>query len=503
MTDERTPPGPPRRKGIVPTLRYYWGFATDSIGFVRSRFESYGDLYYVPSSSDGLFVLRHPDHVREVLATRASSFGKQHSAFTQLSRVLGEGLLVSEGETWTRQRRMLGPGFAPPRMRAYADVMVEEARRTGDRWSDGATVALEQEMTELTLRIVSRTLFGLDVSKEDTRAIARAMSSFQSSLSSPDFLPAWVPLPGRRELARSLADLDRIVYRIIRERRAAGTSAGERAERADLLQVLVDAVDPETSGGRLSEREVRDQLVTFFLAGHETTSQALTWAFYCLSRTPAAERALHEELDGVLGDRDAVTFDDLERLPYTEQVMLEAMRLYPPVYAIARRAHEDTEIGGYRVPRGSEVMIWVYWTHRDARFYPEPEVFRPERFEKDKVAALPKHAYLPFGAGPRACIGRSFAMVEARLILATLARRPCRMTIVPFFASSGTQGGPRVTAGIGVGSSSSIRVPPLPLRTKRFRSGPRCLPGSAHMHPFSIVASSSANHRPMTLTGSV
>jgi cytochrome P450 len=422
---ERFPPGPPLRKGIVPSLRYYWGFATDPIGFVRGRFESYGDIYYVPNSDGGLFVLRHPDHLREVLATRASSFGKQHSAFTQLSRVLGEGLLISEGDTWTRQRRMLAPGFAPPRMRAYGDIMVDEARRTANRWSDGTTVALEREMTELTLRIVSRTLFGHDVSKEDTRAIARAMSSFQGSLSSPDLLPAWVPLPGRRELAHSLAELDRIVYRLIRERRAAGAS---HAERPDLLQLLVDAVDPEAkadttaSAARLSEREVRDQLVTFFLAGHETTSQALTWAFYCLSQTPAAERALHAELESVLGDREP-TFDDLERLPYTEQVMLEAMRLYPPVYAIARRAREDTEVGGYRVPRGSEVMIWVYMTHRDERFYPEPEAFRPERFEKEKLAALPKLAYLPFGAGPRACIGKSFAIMEARLILATLAQR--------------------------------------------------------------------------------
>jgi cytochrome P450 len=420
------------RKGLVPSLRYYWGFVTDPIGFVGGRFESYGDIYYVPSSSGGLFVLRDPDHLREVLSTRASSYGKQHSAFKQLSRVLGEGLLISEGETRTRQRRMLGPGFAPPRMRAYGDIMVDEAKRTASRWSDGTTIAVEQEMTELTLRIVSRTLFGHDVSKEDTRAIARAMSAFQGSLSRPDFLPPWIPLPGRRELARSLAELDGIVYRIIRERRAAGAPHGERA---DLLQLLVDAVDPDAPAGtkaaeaRLTEREVRDQLVTFFLAGHETTSQALTWAFYCLSQTPAAERPLHAELDGVLGDRDP-TFDDLERLPYTEQVMLEAMRLYPPVYVIARRAREDTEVGGFRVPSGSEVIVWVYWTHRDARFYPEPEVFRPERFAKEQLAERPKLAYLPFGAGPRACIGKSFAMMEARLILATLARRH-RLSLAP------------------------------------------------------------------------
>lgn len=424
VTKEGLPPGPPMRKGIGPSLRYYWGFLVDPIGFVRSRFDAYGDIYYASNPSGGLFVLRHPDHLREVLTTRASSYGKQHSAFAQLSRVLGEGLLISEGDTWMRQRRMVNPGFAPPRMRAYGEIMVDEARHTSRTWSDGTSLSIEKEMTELTLRIVSRTLFGHDVSKEDASAISRAMNAFQRSLSSPDFLPAWVPSPQRRELARSIADIDRIVYRLIRERRdVAGARSGPTRERADLLQLLVDAVDPEGSEtARLTEREVRDQLVTLFLAGHETTSQALTWTFYCLSQSPAAEAALHEELDRVLEGRDP-TFEDLERLPYTEQVILEAMRLYPPVYAIARRAHEDTEVGGYRVPRGSEVMIWVYMTHRDERFYPEPEVFRPERFAKDRLAALPKLAYLPFGAGPRACIGKSFAIMEARLILATIAQR--------------------------------------------------------------------------------
>lgn len=427
VAKEGFPPGPPMRKGVVPSLRYYWNFLVDPIGFVGSRFASYGDVYYASNPSGGLFVLKHPDHVREVLVTRASSYGKQHTAFAQLSRVLGEGLLISEGDTWTRHRRMVNPGFAPPRMRAYADIMVDEARQTSRGWSDGGTVSIEKEMTELTLRIVSRTLFGHDVSKNDTADISRAMAVFQRSLSSPDFMPAWVPSPQRRRLARSIEDIDRIVYRLIRERREMGarhdpTSRPSR-ERSDLLQLLVDAVDPEGSATtRLTEREVRDQLVTLFLAGHETTSQALTWTFHCLSQAPAAERALHEELDRVLQGRDP-TFDDLERLPYTEQVILEAMRLYPPVYAIARRAHEDTEVAGYRVPRDTEVMIWVYMTHRDPRFYPEPEVFRPERFDKERVPTFPKHAYLPFGAGPRACIGKSFAIMEARLILATLAQR--------------------------------------------------------------------------------
>jgi cytochrome P450 len=422
----RFPPGPPVRKGLIRSLRYYAAFAQDPIGFVKSRFDAYGDIYYAPNKDGGLFVVRHPDHVREVLATRASSYRKEHTALTQLKRVLGDGLLISDGDTWKRQRRMVQPAFAPPRMAAYGDVMTDEARRTADGWAGqtGRVLSIDSEMTALTLRIVSRTLFGHDVSEHDIHAIARAMTAFQSSLSSPDFLPAWLALPGRRALARGLDELDRIVYRLIRERSELGADAG--GPRADLLQLLVDAVDLDgpDKRARLTEGEVRDQLVTLFLAGHETTSQALTWTFYCLSQSPEARAALHAELDDVLAGRTP-TPADLERLPYTEQVITEAMRLYPPVYAVARRACEDTEIGGYSVPRGSEVVVWICMTHRDPRFYPEPEAFRPERFDKDRMAELPKLAYLPFGGGPRACIGKAFAMMEARLILATLAQRFC------------------------------------------------------------------------------
>ena len=416
------PPGPPPRKGAVSSLKYYAGFALDPIGFVANRFEKYGDIYYAPNDDGGLFVLRHPDHLREVLTTRASSFTKEHTAFAQLSRVLGEGLLTSDGETWTRQRRMVQPAFAPARMAGYARVMVEESQRTADAWSAASGPReIGQEMMTLTLRIVSAALFGHDVPNADIEVVARAMHAFQRSLSTPDLLPSWMPNPSRRRLERALAALDDIIHRLI-EQRMAQLQKEPASERSDLLELLVTAVDVEGRGGKLTIKEVRDQLVTLFLAGHETTSHAMTWTFACLAQNPEAERALHAELDEVLGDR-APVLADLERLPYTEQVVSEAMRLYPPVYGIARRAREDTEVGGFRVPNGSEVMIWVYLTHRDPRFFPDPEAFRPERFEKERAAALPKLAYLPFGAGPRACIGRTFAMMEARLILATLAQR--------------------------------------------------------------------------------
>lgn len=424
-TRDGFPPGPPRRNGALGSLRYYWGFAVDPIGFVGQRFASYGDIYYAESGKGGrdrLFVLRRPEHMHEVLVTRAASFGKQHTAFRHLSSVLGDGLLISEGDLWTRHRRMINPGFTTTRVAAYGDVMVDEARRTGDRWRAGQTIALEKEMTSLTLRIVSRTLFGHDVGDEDGATIANAMNVFQRALLSSDVVPEWMPIVGRRRVEAARDALDRIVYRLIRDRQSSEGKTERRKE--DLLQLLVDAVDTENPKAqtKLTEREVRDELVTLFLAGHETTSQALTWTFYCLSQSPEAERSLREEIDRVLGDRDP-TYADLESLPYTEQVILEAMRVYPPVYLIARRAKEDTEVGGWRVPSGSEVICWVYWTHRDPTLYPNPDEFRPERFTKEEIAARPKLAYLPFGAGPRACIGRSFAMVEARLILATLCRR--------------------------------------------------------------------------------
>ncbi len=403
------PPGPPPRRGVVRSVRYYAAFARDPIGFVKSRFDTYGDAYYAPNADGGLFVFKHPDHLHEVLSTKASSFTKEHSAFATLSRVLGDGLLTSDGDTWMRQRRMIGPAFAPARIAEYGTVMVDEAAETVREWARGGERAVNEDMTTLTLRVVSRTLFGHDVLSKDIATIATAMSTFQRSLSSPDFLPSWMWTPARARLARNIDALDRLMYGLIASRRNA-------SERRDLLQMLVTAVDTEGKGGKLTEEEVRDQLVTLFLAGHETTAHALSWTWLALAENPDVEAKLHEELDRVLAGRAPTVAD---ALPYTEKVVSEALRMYPPVYGIARRAKEDVTIGSFTVPRGSEVMLWVYMTHHDPRWYPEPSEFRPERFD----AELPKFAYLPFGGGPRACIGKSFAMMEARLLLATLAQR--------------------------------------------------------------------------------
>jgi cytochrome P450 len=390
----------------------------DPIGTVARRFERYGDVYRVQFASSALYVLRHPDHIREVLVNDASAFGKGHTAFVRLGAVLGDSLLTSDGDSWRRQRRLVQPAFAPARLAEYAEVMADEAARSAEGLarSSGTIRDLSAEMTSLTLQIVARTLFGQRA--HDSPRITRAMASLNESFGSPDLLPAALPTPGRRRMRRAIADLDATVYDMIARR--ASELEGAQARPRDLLQRLLDARDDD--GERLSPKEVRDQLVTLYLAGHDTTSHALSWTFYLLSQNPHAQHKLDEELERVLHGR-LPRYEDLPALVYTEQVIKEAMRIYPPVMAIPRSVLRDVTIGGYAVPAGSEVVIWVYRTHHDPRFYPEPERFMPERFDAEHGAARPKHAYLPFGAGQRACIGQAFAMIEAQLIVATFAQR--------------------------------------------------------------------------------
>lgn len=414
------PPGPPPRRGGLHSLAYFYRLATDSFGFVGDRFERYGDIYYAPSDGTGLYVLRHPDHIREVLALRSADFRKGHTALERLSTVLGQGLLTADGEDWKRHRRMIQPAFHRRRLRAYAEVMVSETERAIADWKDGEVRDISREMVDLTLRVVSRALFSHDASAQ-TDTVARAMRWINTTLGRPDLLPRWVPSPSRLRTRREVERLDTLVHGLIDARREA-IAAGRTELPDDLLQALVAAVDDEGDGGSLTRQEVRDELVTFLLAGHETTSHALAWTWLLLSRNPAQRDRLHAQLDGVLDGR-APGFDDLDALPLTERVLEESMRLYPPAFVLARRAVRDTEIGGYRVPEGAEVVIWSYWTHHDPRWFPAPDVFLPDRFTPEAKAERPKLAYLPFGSGPRACIGAAFSLMEARLILATIARR--------------------------------------------------------------------------------
>lgn len=410
------PPGPPPRFGLR-LWAVQLSFLLDPFKGVSQRFARYGDAYRVLQRGGFLYVFRHPDHIRDVLVTNASAFDKQHSAFRRLATVLGDALLTSDGERWRRQRRMVQPAFARPRLAEYAQAMVEESLRACERLTQprGGSFDLGRELNSLTLAIVTRTLFGQSPDQsEPTRA---AMIELNRLFVMPDPVLAMLPIL-RRRLDASVDTLDRAIDRLI-DKKLAATRASAPPGR-DLLSALMQARDED--GDALSPRELRDQLLTLYLAGHETTSHALTWTLYLLSQHEQVREKLRAELERVLGGR-APSFEDLAALPYTEQVIKESLRLYPPAFLIPRHCCEDTHVGPYRVPAGSEVILWIYWAQRDPRWFDGAERFRPERFDPQAVSQIPKYAYVPFGAGQRACIGQAFAMIEAQLVLATLFPR--------------------------------------------------------------------------------
>lgn len=420
---DRLPPGPPPNRTPWGLYRYLRAFLRDPACFVGSRFTEYGDMYYAPLGSTRLYVTRHPDHIRDALLDKGSSFKKTEAgnAARHLRRFLGDGLLLSNGELWRKQRRMINPALHRKRIEGYAETMLGHTRRLMERWRPGEVVDVSAEMMQLTLGIVTQSLFDYGV---EGRAgeVMEVMDSFRAIADSPSILPTWLPLPGELRTRRALAQVDDIIYGMIDERRALGEEA--LSQRPDLLSALILATDDEAAPGderRMTRRLLRDELLTLFLAGHETTSHALSWTFYLLSQHPQVEARLHAELDEVLGGR-APTLQDLPRLVYLDRIVSETMRLYPPAPVISRTAIEDTEIGGYTLPAGAELIIWLYWTHRDPRWFPEPERYNPDRFAPE-APPLPRGAYLPFGGGTRICIGKEFALMEARLVLATVAQR--------------------------------------------------------------------------------
>lgn len=413
-TEDRQPAGPAPRnplQNFVTQLQ----FLLDPFAMVQKRFQRFGNVYRVQQGQHAFYVSREADIAREVLVSNAAHFDKRHSAFQRLSQFLGDALLTSEGERWRRQRRLVQPAFARPRLVEYSAVMAEEAAKLLERLPRAQTIDVSREMNTLTLRIVTRTLFGQEISESGESG--QAMQDLNRWFSVP---PLFLRLmPGKQaKLQRAMTLLDGKIAQIIEAKREQLQREPERC--TDLLSALLAARDED--GAPLSARELRDQLLTLYLAGHETTSQALTFAFYLLSQHPHAQETLHAELERVLAGRTP-SYADLERLPYTEQVIKEALRLYPPASVIPRRAAEDTSLGPYNVPGGSEVVLWSYLIHRDPRHFPQPERFLPERFAPDAPNPPPKGAYLPFGAGQRACIGQAFAMIEAQLIVATLCSK--------------------------------------------------------------------------------
>ena len=393
----------------------------DLAGFLLGLQREQGDVARARLGNLHIHLLAHPDHVRDVLVTHQRAFMKGH-VLQRAKMLLGEGLLTSEGEFHLRQRRLVQPAFHRQRIAAYAHAMVERATIAGDRWHDGQIVDMDHEMMELTLAIVARTLFDADVDAEADEigsALTEVLQLFQTVFIPGMHLLDHLPLPHTRRFARARGRLDATIYRLIAERRAE-RARGE--ERGDLLSMMLSAQDAEGDGGSMTDEQLRDEAMTLFLAGHETTANALTWTWYLLSQHAEVEVRLHEEVDRVLAGRRA-TADDLASLPYTRMVLSESMRLYPPAYAIGRRALENYEVAGIVIPRGALVVVSPLVTQRDARWFPEPERFDPNRWTPEAQAARPKFSYFPFGGGTRMCIGDQFAWTEGILVLATLAQR--------------------------------------------------------------------------------
>jgi cytochrome P450 len=376
------------------------------------------------------YVLRHPDHLRHVLIDNAKNYGKRTRGYDKLRDLLGSGLVTSEGDFWKRQRRIANPAFHRERIAHFADVMVDCATHMLDGWRtripEGARFDVADEMMRLTLRIIGLTMLSADVegrSSSVAKAVDEVLHITINRIRGMVIWPEWLPTPENRRYDSARGALDGVVNSMIAERRRSSDTSKD-----DLLSMLMAARDPETGDG-MSDVQLRDEVMTVFLAGHETTANALAWTFYFLSLHPYVADKLREEVKEVLGDRPP-KLQDLERLVYADKVIKESMRLRPPVWALTRSTIEDDVIAGYRIAQGSWVFISSYVTHRDPRFWPNPEGFDPERFSLEEEAKRPKCAFLPFLAGPRKCIGETFAMMEARLILATVVQR-VRMDLVP------------------------------------------------------------------------
>ena len=415
------PPGP---KPVISGINIFV-FRRDPIKFLTNLIEQYGDLVYFKFGPQSMFLVNNPDYIRDVLVTHNRKFMKSEG-LQRAKRLLGEGLLTSEGEFHLRQRRLAQPAFHRQRIASYSTTMVEYATRACGEWRAGETRDVAREMMRLTLAIAGKTLFDADVEGEADEIGKALTTTFElfNSLTLP--FGQWLdrlPLPASKRFLKARERLDATIYRIINERRASGE------DRGDLLSMLIAARDEEGDGSGMTDEQLRDEAMTIFLAGHETTANALAWTWYLLSQHPEVEARFHAEVDEVL--KGALpTAEDFPRLRYTEMIFAEAMRLYPPAWVVGRRALGDYQINGYAVPARSILLLSPYITQHDPRFFPDPHRFDPERWTPEARESRPKFSYFPFGGGPRLCIGESFAWMEGALVMATIAQR-FRMRLAP------------------------------------------------------------------------
>jgi cytochrome P450 len=426
----RPKPFRPPWRDLVPLMR---AFNTDILGALTLVRDKYGDFVRTRLPLHIYFV-SEPRAIEEILLKKADSFRKDHTS-RLLSRVVGNGLLVSEGETWRRQRRLMQPAFHHQQLQSYAALMVGAIERAMGGWSGGEARDVHADMMAVTLDIVAGSLFDTDVSAaagEIGRIIGDLMEQFGKvlGLSGRFQPPAWVPTPTNLRLRRTRRRIYALILDVIEARKRSGET------RDDLLSLLIRARDE--AGGQMSDDQVRDEAILLFLAGHETTALALTYALYLLATHPDAQARLAEELGRVLGGRSP-GLGDLDKLAFTEAVVLESMRLYPPAWGMARESTGPVEIAGYSFPKGATFVMSPWVLHRDPRNFDDPATFKPERWQNDLQRRLPRFAYFPFGGGPRICIGNRFAMMEAKLVLAAAMQRfrfdPTPETAIALFPS--------------------------------------------------------------------
>jgi len=407
---QRRPPLAPGSLGV--RLR---ALLWDPLSYVRRLAETREKMLWLRLPGGGFYVLQDLEVIDEVLVKHHRSFVKD-SYTHRLRELLGNGLVTAEGPPWRRQRRLIQPAFHRKRIVGYADEMTGLAEAMVEGWGESEVRDVHRDLMGLTLEIVAKSLFGADVTGS-TKAVGVAIDLVMQRHAGI-LLPLWLPTPMNRRVQASIDEVTSLIDGIIRERRRGAVDSGR--ERSDLLSLLFEAEDED--GGRMDDRQIRDECITLFLAGHETTALTLSYTLFLLAQRPDLQDMLAAEIEAVVGDRPA-GFADVPELHGFDRVIKESMRLYPPAWSIGRRAIEEVELGGYRLPKGGEVAIFMWALHRDPDRFPEPEAFRPERWTPEFERALPRHAYMPFGGGPRSCIGKAFANIEAVLVLVAILRR--------------------------------------------------------------------------------
>ena len=380
----------------------------------------YGDLFQYPVGFWTIYVVNHPSYIQHILQDNQRNYSKDTFQYNLLGLAAGDGLLSSDGPRWLRQRRLAQPAFHRERIASFCDLMVDATLHMVARWDDvarrGAAFDIDAEMMRLALEIVGKALFQIDLSDRAHTLVHSVLTALEHIIArglNPFALPLRVPTPGNLQFRRAIHTVDHAIYQLIAERRR------ENADRGDLLSMLL--ARDEASGESMTDQQIRDEIITFLIAGHETVASALTWTWYLLAQHPEVEQKLHQELASVLGGH-APRMPDLLGLRYTSMVVDEAMRLYPPGWLMTRRALVEDEIGGYHIPAGALIVISQYAAHRHTAYWPEPERFDPERFAPERAATRPRYAFFPFGGGAHLCIGNQFALMEARIVVATVAQ---------------------------------------------------------------------------------